>query len=386
MRNQSAPEEVHQLDLLSSLLPRENPGYLAQQLITYIGNKRSLLPPIGLMLERVKSRLGKERLQVFDAFSGSGVVSRFLKAHAALLISNDIEDYAAVIARCYLRNRSTVDLTLLSEIVAEYNQEVDTGKFPTGFIEELYAPEDEANITKNDRVFYTISNARRLDRYRQLIENAPEGFRDLLLGPLLSEASVHSNTAGVFKGFYKNRETGIGQFGGVGEDALKRIKGTIKLQVPVLSRFDCECIVLQEDANQSASRIRNLDLAYIDPPYNQHPYGSNYFMLNLIVSYVRPRQISRVSGIPGNWQRSGYNVRSRSYQLLQQLCHSIDAPFLLVSFNNEGFIKTEDMLGMLKQLGSVDIIEAPYNTFRGSRNLNSRSAHVTENLFLVERR
>ena len=32
----------------------------------------------------------------------------------------------------------------------------------------------------------------------------------------------------------------------------------------------------------------DLDLAYFDPPYNQHPYGSNYFMLNLLVHYRRP--------------------------------------------------------------------------------------------------
>jgi adenine-specific DNA-methyltransferase len=106
-------------------------------------------------------------------------------------------------------------------------------------------------------------------------------MKDLLLGPLLSEASVHANTAGVFKGFYKNRHTGVGQFGGSGSDALTRILGRIVLEVPVLSLFECEYEVFQEDANALVHKLRGLDLAYIDPPYNQHPYGSNYFMLNL---------------------------------------------------------------------------------------------------------
>ncbi len=70
----------------------EDPDFLSRQLITYIGNKRALLGQIGAAVERVKLRLGKDRLRVFDAFSGSGVVSRFLKAHASLLISNDFED------------------------------------------------------------------------------------------------------------------------------------------------------------------------------------------------------------------------------------------------------------------------------------------------------
>ena len=74
----------------------ENPEYLSRQLITYIGNKRALLGQIGGAVEQVKRRLGKDRLRVFDAFSGSGVVSRYFKAHASLLISNDLEQSYAV--------------------------------------------------------------------------------------------------------------------------------------------------------------------------------------------------------------------------------------------------------------------------------------------------
>lgn len=181
----------------------ENPDYLTRQIITYIGNKRSLLGYIGLAVERVKQRLGKSKLQVVDLFSGSGVVSRYLKAHASLLISNDIEEYASVISQCYLRNRSTVDINTLTHVVSTFNKEVMIRDFCPGFIEELYAPRDEAKIMKDDRVFYTRENARRIDNYRRMIEEVDPEMRDLLLEPLLSEASVHANTAGVFKGFYK---------------------------------------------------------------------------------------------------------------------------------------------------------------------------------------
>ena len=364
----------------------EDPQYLSRQLITYLGNKRALLGHIASAVERVKRRLGKPRLRVFDAFSGSGVVSRFLKAHASLLVSNDLEDYAAVTARCYLRNRSTVDFPAIARTVADLNASVAAEPFPPGFIEELYSPRDEKRITKEDRVFYTRSNARRLDNYRRLIDSAASDMRDLLMGPLLSEASIHANTAGVFKGFYKNRHTQAGQFGGSGSDALVRILGEIKLDIPVTSNFECQYEVLQEDANVAARRLKSLDLAYIDPPYNQHPYGSNYFMLNLLVHYQRPGRLSRVSGIPANWRRSGYNVRAKSLPLLKQLLQTIDAPFLLVSFNNEGFVSPDEMQGMLRRLGSVDVIETQYNAFRGSRNFNNRPIHVTEQLFLVERR
>ena len=153
-----------------------------------------------------------------------------------------------------------------------------------------------------------------------------------------------------------------------------------------MSNFEGEYRVLQDDANSVARQVKNLDLAYIDPPYNQHPYGSNYFMLNLLVNYNRPGTVSRISGIPSNWRRSGYNVRSKSPALLKELLRAIDSPFLLVSFNNEGFISLDVMLSMLREIGDTEMVDIPYNTFRGSRNLRNRPIHVNEYMFLVERR
>lgn len=364
----------------------EDPEYLTRQLLTYIGNKRAFLAHIGAAVEHVKRRLGKKRLRFLDVFSGSGIVSRFAKAHASLLISNDIEEYAAVTARCYLSNRSYVHRQALDGIIADLNHRVHDSSMPSGFVEQLYAPRDETNITASDRVFYTRDNARRLDNYRRLIDETRSEFRDLLLGPLLAKASVHANTAGVFKGFYKDRRTKVGRYGGSGDDALNRIKGKIFLEPPILSRFECDYEVHQQDANKLVRGLDKLDLAYIDPPYNQHPYGSNYFMLNLLVRYRRPSRMSRVSGIPADWTRSGYNVRARSLSLLSDLLQAIDAPFLLVSFNDEGFVSPSAMRGLLAEIGTVQSIETRYNAFRGCRNLHSRDIHVTEQLFLIERR
>ena len=60
----------------------EDPAFLSEQLITYIGNKRALLDFIGNGLDLVKKRLAKEKLKTCDLFSGSGIVSRFLKKHS----------------------------------------------------------------------------------------------------------------------------------------------------------------------------------------------------------------------------------------------------------------------------------------------------------------
>lgn len=375
-----------QLELAFDTVQIEDPNYLSRQLITYLGNKRTLVPDIRSAIHKVLSRLQKDRLHVYDAFSGSGVISRLLKAYSSVIFTNDIEDYAATISRCYLTNKSAVHMPLVADVIAYLNGTVDAdGLFEPGFIEKTYSARDESNVQGSDRLFYSKANARRLDNYRRLIQDCDPELRDLLLGPLLSKASVHANTSGVFKGFYKDRETGIGRFGGTNRDALNRILAPIVLEPPILSRAECDFEVLQADANSVARNLKGLDLAYIDPPYNQHPYGSNYFMLNLIVNYEAPHDISRVSGIPANWRRSLYNVRSRASSQLADLVENLDAKFILISYNNEGFISPDAMRSILTHHGKCETLTIKYNTFRGSRNLRNRDIHVREHLYLLER-
>ena len=363
----------------------ESTSYLTKQLLTYIGNKRALLTPIRSAIETVRERTGQDKLRIFDAFSGSGAASRMFKQYASELIVNDIEDYARVTSECYLSNRCDVDLERLADVADALNRAVASGDAPEGFIRRQYAPADPENIRPEDRVFYTPENAARLDAYRQLLDREPAEVRSLLMGPLLSAASVHANTAGVFKGFYKDRDTGVGKFGGSGADALERIMAPILLRAPVLSNYECDFTVYQQDTNSLVQELDALDVAYLDPPYNQHPYGSNYFMLNLLVDYREPVEVSRVSGIPSDWRRSDYNVRSRSLARLSELVRGLDARFVIVSFNDEGFIAPPELRELLSEVGTVSEHQESYNAYRGSRNLRERSTHVTEHVYLVEK-
>lgn len=367
----------------------EDPSFLQSQLITCLGNKRSLLDLVGEGIAVVKERLGKDRLDIYDAFSGSGVVSRYLKRHARRLHSNDLESYARVAAACYLANREDFPERDYEAAYAWISDALGDGRCPArgegGIFSRLYAPADDGDIKAGERVFYTRRNALYLDAARRMIGELPPGLRPFFLGPLLSEASVHANTAGVFKGFYKDASTGIGKFGGRKGDALCRILGDIGLERPVRSRFSCETGIHQGDAAEVASRLPDLDLAYLDPPYNQHPYGSNYFMLNLLVDYEEPEAISRVSGIPRNWRRSAYNRQGEAAAALESLVADLRARFVLVSFNSEGFIAPEEMLGLLGRHGKVERVERKYNAFRGSRNLSGRGLHVSEYLYVLEK-
>ena len=373
------------MQLAFDTIQKENPTYLESELITYIGNKRGLLPFIGKGVEVVKDKLQKERLTFLDIFAGSGVVSRFLKMHAESIVCNDMEDYTSIVNSCYLTNRSEVDREELRHHLKWLDNEI-TNDWRRGFIAELYAPEDDENVKEGERVFYTRRNAEFIDTARQHIARIPEHLQKFYLGPLIVKASIHNNTAGVFKGFYKNRQ-GIGAFGGEGANALSRILGEIVLDLPTLSNHDAAVTVTKEEAvSFSEKHAEPFDLVYMDPPYNQHPYGSNYFMLNLITNYERPTAYSRVSGIPEDWNRSPFNKPYSAKAALFSIIANLNARFFLISYNSEGFIKKDEFVSGLEQMGTLTMLETRYNTYRGSRNLNGRDQYVTEYLFLLEKK
>lgn len=386
----------------------EDKQYLESQLITYIGNKRALLPFIEQALNIVKKDLNKDKLSCLDIFSGSGIVARYLKQFSSNITVNDLEEYSCIINRCYLSNLTDSEKSELADLFSKLDDKInkkmlalekdkENGIYKEpGFISELYSPDDINNIKKEERCFYTPYNANYLDIARQLIEKEiPEKYKDFFIAPLLSEASIHANTAGIFKGFYKNSKTKTGQFGGNGKNALSRIMGQIKIKMPVFSNFSCPSKVFNQNANElvlqdelySLNNGEPFDLAYLDPPYNQHPYGSNYFMLNLIAKYKRPDEeyISRVSGIPKDWHRSEYNKKKKVQNAFYSLVQNIKAKYVLISFNSEGFLTKEQMIELLSKCGNVQVLESQYNTFRGSRNLCDREIHVKEYLFLVKK-
>lgn len=363
----------------------ENEAFLTEQIITYLGNKRALLDFIGTGINEIKNELKKDKLDCIDVFSGSGIVSRYLKKFANNLYVNDMEDYCYTINKCYLKNKSEVDFDTLNKYYSDLVNYVPNN-LKAGFITEMYSPKDDNNIKKGERVFYTSRNAKYIDTARQYLDSIPEPYKTLLLAPLIYESSVHNNTSGVFKGFYKNSKTGIGQFGGDGKNALTRILSDIELKLPIFSNFECNVHIYQGDSNEIVSNIPMCDFAYLDPPYNQHPYGSNYFMLNLIRNYQKPKEVSSVSGIPVGWNKSQYNKKQDTKEAMKDLCNKINAKYLLISFSSDGFISKEEMVEMLSDIGEVKVLDKDYNTFRGCRNLNNRDIHVKEFLYLVDKR
>lgn len=362
--------------------------YLKDQIITYIGNKRKILPFIQSSLDKI----GMKNYHFLDLFSGSGIVSRLAKVHGAKKITaNDIEYYSAILNEVFLRNKEGDKKNF--ESAKEY---LLSKPLFEGWVTKNYAPKDDNNIQRGERCFYTRENALLIDSYSQLIFN--HDYFDwvsyamissetayLLLASLIYEASVHTNTSGVFKGFYKNKQ-GIGQFGGEGKNALQRILGKIDPQFPVFCSNETENLILQEDASRVVSEIKDIDITYIDPPYNQHPYGSNYFMLNAIAKNKCPEEISKVSGIPKDWNRSIYNKRIEGVKQLLKDVETVDSKYVLLSYSSEAYLPIKDMVAELAKIGLItNLQEIDYNVFRGSRNLAQRKKKLQEYLITIRK-
>ena len=363
----------------------ESAEYLSKQIITYIGNKRELLNEIDEEVSYISKRLKKDKLVCLDLFSGSGIVARLLKHRCSKIIANDLEAYSKVINECFLSNKSEFDEALFAKYLDEINKRI-VEKPIIGIIRNNYSPKNDKKITINDRAFYTNENAVYIDSFRYYIDEVvPENYKKYFLALLLTEASIHVNTCGVFKGFYKDPDTKIGKYGGKGENALTRIMGKVCIDAPVLSNFESDYEVYQKDANDLASEITGLDLVYLDPPYNQHPYGSNYFMLNIILKNRIGGNMSRVSGIPDDWSHSIYNSKQTALNGMRDIVSKLDTKYVLVSYNNEGFISFVEMKKMLSEFGNVKERRIKYHTFRGSRNLRERNIYTNEFLFLLEK-
>lgn len=367
----------------------ENPDFLTTQIITYIGNKRSLLSNIEKEILEIKKFLGKDKLSTLDLFSGSGIVSRLLKQYSSTQIANDLENYSYIINDAFLTNKSDFDEKKFDSLFSEIQNRLENEK-TEGIITKNYAPKNDDKIEMNERVFYTHENALRIDTYRKLIDEVcgndfSKSMKKFFLASLITESSIHVNTSGVFKGFYKDKETGIGCFGGKGKDAISRIKGKIEIKKPVLSNFESDVVLFKEDAVSLSEKLKNIDIAYLDPPYNQHPYGSNYFMLNLILENKIKSDLSEVSGIPSDWNRSEFNKRKEALESLEKIVSNLDSKFLIISYNSEGFISFDEMKKMLEKYGKLKTVNIQYFTFRGSRNLNARNIHVSEYLFVLQK-
>lgn len=376
--------------------------YLTEQLIAYIGNKRKLLPLVFRAIE--KTGVALEGAKFFDVFAGSGAVSRLAKSLGCEVFSNDWEYYSYILNSAYVKiDKDEIPRLFDSEqklarIIETINNLPDPSESEQ-YIARYYAPksfDNDAADFKTERLFYTKRNAFAIDKIRNHIERAypksaspiEQKKRELLLAELLYEAATHTNTSGVFKAFHKG-------FGGYSKDALARITSPIRLRFPVLASSPFPVHVYNEDANALVKKIGGIDIAYVDPPYNQHQYGSNYHLLNTIALWDciphpldlnEKGELAEKAGIRRDWSRtrSDYCYKEKAERAFADLLSNIDAKYILISYSTDGIIPFEAMRAMCMERGKVSIVTGEYTTYPGGKQSNARHNANIEFVFCID--
>ena len=378
--------------------------FLTRQLIPYLGNKRALLrhmrPVFASMINDRADTL------FLDPFAGSGSVSRLARSLGMAVRANDWEPYSESINRCWLE-LSPKDLAAaftgfggIAAFMAGWNNlhpmAMPATQSERRYMSRWYAPAstDRPDLDA-ERLFYSAENALFIDRVRFRLEDeyaavvpGSEGDiqRRVILGTLLLEAATHANTSGVFKAYHRG-------FGGHGSDALHRILARMELEVPYLVDAP-PAAVHREDAAVFCSR-HCADLVYIDPPYNQHQYGSNYHILNTIVRWDGQPQLLekgsdgrllRKAGIPeaAAVTKSPYCSRTGASPALTALFSSIDSALIVVSWNGDAHLSATELAELLSLRGELRIEHLDHASYRGGRQSASKLNRSSEYLFVVD--
>ena len=353
---------------------RDTDEYVFSQLIPYIGNKRKLLDLIHQAINETKIENGT----FVDLFSGSTVVSRFAKKLGFRVLSNDWEPYSEQIAKGTIVLNKIPEFEKLGghENVFKILNDVEPLE---DYVSRHLCPSDDNNLDhEKDRLFFMRKNGMKIDAMRELIsywvdnDMISDTEFSYIMASFMYSVSYVSNTSGVFKGFHKG-------WGGSNGTAQYRICSDIKLRPAIIYDNGQENISSRQDAGLLVDDLSELlgdvpDIVYLDPPYNQHPYGSNYHVLNSIVLWDKPKFPEKItrgtkSAIRLDWRserRSAYNYSIKAAEEFDNLIRKINCKYILTSYSTEGNIPLEKMMNILGSKGSLSVVKREYVRYRVS--------------------
>ena len=308
-------------------------------MIKYLGSKRVLVPAI---VELIKGL--PQSTTVLDLFSGTSRVGHALKNAGCRVIANDHNAYAATLGRCYVQADQEDVYSVVEQLVEEMNRlPGETGYFTRTFCQESR--------------FFQPRNGRRVDRIRRAIQEKslePE-TEAVLLTSLMEAADRVDSTTGVQMAYLK--------------EWAPRAHNDLQLRVPhILPRaLSGKASAHELDALEAAQAFE-ADVAYLDPPYNQHKYVGNYHIWETLVRWDEPTAY----GIARKREdcksrRSPFNSRRTFRDAMARLLAAIRARHLLLSFNDEGYLSREVLEDMLRELGFVYVFEVAYPRYVGAR-------------------
>jgi adenine-specific DNA-methyltransferase len=290
--------------------------------IKYLGSKRRLVDEIGQLFSLVEARTAA------DLFTGTTRVAQEFCRRGGLVTCVDTAAYSEVLAQCYVvADSAKVDSAEVDAALARLSALPDR----RGYVTEVFC--------ENARYFHP-NNGQRIDAIRQGIDDlyADHWLRPILLTALLEAADRVDSTVGLQMAFLK--------------DWAPRALRPLKLVAPVLTPGTGKAI--RGDAIETAAALEPVDLAYLDPPYNQHRYFTNYHVWETLVRWDSPEYYGvacKRLDARSEETRSPFNSRKQMPEALAGLIEQVNAETVVVSFSSEGFVPLDALIEMCAQRG-----------------------------------
>jgi adenine-specific DNA-methyltransferase len=291
-------------------------------MIKYIGSKRRLVPVLGDLASAVGAR------SAVDLFTGTTRVAQELKRRRMLVTAVDSARYAEVFARCYIAtDRTGVDERELASALADLAAR--DGRH--GYVTETYCVQSR---------FFQPYNRQRIDAIRDAIESdyAHSPLYPVLLTSLIEAADRVDSTTGVQMAYVKQW--------------APRSFRPLELRAPEL--LAGPGVAVRGDACELAPALGSFDFAYLDPPYNQHRYFTNYHIWETLVAWDAPVHYGvackRVDSRDPE-TRSRFNERRGMRDALAGVIRDIDAEVVAVSYNDESWVTIDELQAMVGERG-----------------------------------
>lgn len=301
----------------------------------YLGSKEALIEPITQLLHDRK--LLQSNLVFFDAFSGMGSVSDSVKGIYNHIVINDSLACSTTftLGRLYA-NECKFDL-LGFDPICYLN---DHHEVRHDFIYTNYSPGG------SERMYFSAENAGRIDFFRLKIEEwrkchlLTDQEYNYLLACLLESVSKVSNTAGVYGAFLKHWD-------------CRATKPIIFCKLDV-KEGTCPTIEHYNEKIENIIDKVDCDILYLDPPYTQNQYGTQYHLLETLVLNDTPT-ISRVTGSrPTSPMRSNWSKMYHAHILLDKVIAETKAKHIILSYNNDGLMSKDFIESTMKRYGYED--------------------------------
>lgn len=351
----------------------------------YIGNKENILDNIYEILQKNNIK----GTSFFDFFSGTTNVGRYFKGKGYKVSSSDILYLSYCLQKAYIENNTAplfskllptipneTNGSLFSEpldVVVNYLNNVEPVE---GFIYKNYTPSGTINLERQ-RTYFIDSNGKKIDAIRIQIETwknqnlISESEYFILIACLIETIGFYSNIAGVYAAFQKHWDP----------RALK------PLELRTISFVDNKSKneVYNSDSMELLDKI-DVDILYMDPPYNERQYAPNYHILETIAKYDNP-EIRGVTGMRDyKSQKSRFCNPKTALEDLETVAKTAKFKYLVLSYNSEGIMPQEEIIKTLEKYGKVKLEQFEYARFKSNNNgLAKTKKTVFEQLYILEK-